>query len=118
MNKTRLCMKCGLPIEISGVGKGRQKYHPECAVLVHRERDLHRKHENWEVTKAKILNRRATLPVCSCCHTNPVGPGNRFLCTLCFIYDGTEWMTIQHREWEERKSVEAFVVQRRERANV
>jgi hypothetical protein len=82
----KLCHHCGLPLE----GQS-QKYHPACGNIVKKINERERKRKNPEKQKAANERYKAGKAMCTCCGSRPVAVGNRFLCGLCWTWDGDGW---------------------------
>lgn len=92
----KLCAHCHEPLE-----DGRNaKYHIRCGIEVTRLNRKKRTERNRREIAAGIRpdrNKRADRPLCTCCNIYPRAENNRFLCTLCWEWDGTGWMSEMHR---------------------
>src|SRR5574343_1427449 len=91
LNNVRVCKRCGKPIEGRGL-----KYCTPCS------------HINDSIrTKSYMKTHKAYYkkagPLCTCCGKKPIAPGNRFLCGLCFEWDGDEWQGNTGVQWRRRR---------------
>jgi hypothetical protein len=79
------CLYCHKPL--TGHSK---KYHVECGNIVNRIKAKERYGLDPEPSRA-CGRRLRGRPRCTCCGRNPIGKGNRFLCDLCYEWDGDGW---------------------------
>ncbi len=101
LSSVRLCAHCGEPLTSIMGGK---KYHTECAHEAYRLQQIAYRTANPQ--KRTAINRKhEARERCTCCGVNPIATGNRFLCNLCYIYDGDDWLLIKREDrWDREKA--------------
>ena len=101
VSKIKLCAYCG---EILRAKFSFQKFHPACA----KKHSKEQKQTYYQTHKPQYKardKRYKEAPKCTCCGIRPIAAGNRFLCSLCYAYDGDDWKQIYQENSDDGKAI-------------